>query len=180
MVKRQLPVGVSQTCWMAPCPETSAIVKTLFALMRTEGDTFQPRPSSRAAFWPVPSLAIPPRPFSPVRFSGLIERVRAFDSRDSEPMPMPRPSKPSAPVPVPAASARASTMPITLRGMVTSCCVGRPCGAAPTLSPAARPRDRPLGPQCRSKSAITGRWSLAMRERARRQRRPDARRSGPR
>src|SRR5690349_19610651 len=53
--------------------------------MRIEGDTFQPCPSSRAALAPVPSVAMPPLPGSPLKFSGLMERVTAFDSRDRLP-----------------------------------------------------------------------------------------------
>jgi hypothetical protein len=57
--------------------------------MRTDGETFQPWPSSRAAFLPVPSVAMPPLPFSPVKFSGLIERdpVMRFHRCDSYPCP---------------------------------------------------------------------------------------------
>src|SRR4051794_14942248 len=54
------------------------------ASMRTLGEIFHPWPSSRAQFFPVPSVAIPPRPFSPVKFSGLIERDLALLSRESE------------------------------------------------------------------------------------------------
>ena len=78
---------------MAPCPVTSAIVKVVFALMRTDGETFQPWPRSRAALAPVPSTAMPALPFSPVKLSGLIERVFAGDRRDRLPRPSPRPSK---------------------------------------------------------------------------------------
>ena len=78
MEKRQLPVGVIQMCWMAPGPLMSARVKVLLALMCTDGETFQPCPSSRAALLPVPSVAIPPLPFSPLKFSGLIDRVLAL------------------------------------------------------------------------------------------------------
>ena len=46
-----------------------------------EGLTFQPRPRYLAAFWPVPVVAIPPLPFSPVKFSGEIERVWAPEVR---------------------------------------------------------------------------------------------------
>ena len=59
--------------------------------MRTEGETFQPWPSSRAAFLPVPSVAMPALPFSPVKFSGLIERVWASDKRERLPRVMSRP-----------------------------------------------------------------------------------------
>ncbi len=37
---------------------------------------------------------MPPAPFSPVKFSGLIERVLAEDRRDSLPMSMPSPENP--------------------------------------------------------------------------------------
>jgi hypothetical protein len=43
--------------------------------MRIEGDTFQPWPRPRAQLAPVPSVAMPPFPFSPVKFSGEIDRV---------------------------------------------------------------------------------------------------------
>ena len=39
------------------------------------GETFQPRPSSRAQAAPVPSVARPPPFFSPVKFSALMERL---------------------------------------------------------------------------------------------------------
>src|SRR3990170_3320776 len=71
----------------------SARVKVWPGSMRTDGETFQPRPRSRAAFAPVPSVAIPPRPFSPVKFSGLIERVSALDRRYRSPTPVVRPLK---------------------------------------------------------------------------------------
>src|SRR5882724_9775880 len=48
--------------------------------MTTDGLIFQPCPRSRPGLAPVPSVAIPPLPFSPVKFSGLIEKVFAFDS----------------------------------------------------------------------------------------------------
>ena len=57
----------------------------------TDGETFQPCPSSRPGPAPVPSVAMPPRPFSPVKFSGLIERVSASASRQTLPSPTPRP-----------------------------------------------------------------------------------------
>ena len=74
MLKRQLPVGVIQICWMVPGPLMSAISKVLCAATRTDGETFQPWPRSRAQPSPVPVVAIPPLPFSPVKFSGLTER----------------------------------------------------------------------------------------------------------
>src|SRR3954471_19270564 len=73
---------------MAPGPVISARVKTCFAAILTEGETFQPRPRSRAAPAPVPSVALPPSPLAPVKFSGLIDRVLALDSRDRSPTPV--------------------------------------------------------------------------------------------
>src|SRR3972149_6444411 len=58
-----------------------------------DGDTFQPRPISRAAYCPVPSVAMPPCPLAPVKFSALIERVWAFDKRERLPRFMCKPSK---------------------------------------------------------------------------------------
>ena len=69
-------------CWIAPGPWMSASVNVSPALIRIDGETFQPWPRSRAAFAPVPSVAMPPLPFSPVKFSGLIDRVFARDRRD--------------------------------------------------------------------------------------------------
>src|SRR5438876_12144703 len=84
--------------------------------MRTEGETFHFCPSSRAAFLPVPSVAIPPLPFSPVRFSGLIERVFAFESRKRLPRFRCRPLKLSCCAGVcAAASAISVAIPNTLR-----------------------------------------------------------------
>ena len=74
-------MGVIQICWMQPGPLISASVKVVPALMLTDGETFQPWPSSREARLPVPSVAMPALPFSPVKFSGLIERVWAFEVR---------------------------------------------------------------------------------------------------
>ena len=59
--------------------------------IRTEGDTFQPRPRCVAATAPVPSVAMPPAPFAPVKFSALIERDFARERRARFPMPRPRP-----------------------------------------------------------------------------------------
>src|SRR5262245_14068839 len=78
---------------MAPLPCTSASVNVVSGAMDTDGESFQPWPRSRAAFAPVPLVAMPPLPFSPVKFSALIERVRALDKRDRLPRCMPRPSK---------------------------------------------------------------------------------------
>ena len=59
-----------------------------------DGETFHPWPSSRDACAPVPSVAMPARPFSPLKFSALMERVFAFDSREILWSPMPRPLNP--------------------------------------------------------------------------------------
>ncbi len=77
--------SVSQICWIAPGPSISATVNVVCAGMLTLGDTFHPWPSSRATCAPVPSVAMPPLPFSPVKFSALIERVLARDRRDRLP-----------------------------------------------------------------------------------------------
>jgi hypothetical protein len=50
--------------------------------MTTEGETFQPCPNSRAGPLPVPSVAMPAFPFSPLKFSGLMDRDFASDSRE--------------------------------------------------------------------------------------------------
>src|SRR5512133_1212564 len=84
----QLPVGVIQICWIAPGPSISAIVNVSPGLILTYGFTFQPCPRSRAALYAFAVFglslsagsAIPPLPFSPLKFSGLIERVLASDS----------------------------------------------------------------------------------------------------
>src|SRR5215467_3985197 len=94
MSLRQL-VGmvVSQRCWSAPGPSMSAKVAALCGAITMEGEIFQPCPRSRAALAPVPSVAIPALPFSPVKFSALIERVLACDSREMLCSPIPRPLK---------------------------------------------------------------------------------------
>src|SRR6266850_3255576 len=81
---------------MQPGPLISPITNVLFDLITTDGDSFQPRPKSRAAFLPVPSVAMPALPFSPVKFSGLIERDLAFETRYRLPRPRSRPPAASA------------------------------------------------------------------------------------
>src|ERR1017187_5083119 len=76
---------------MQPGPLISPRVNVLPASIRTEGDTFQPLPSSRDAPLPVPSVAIPALPFSPVKFSGLIDRDCAFETRQRLPRLRTRP-----------------------------------------------------------------------------------------
>ena len=89
---RQFPVGVIQMCCMEPGPLISATVNVVFDLMRTLGLTFQPCPKSREALEPVPSVAMPPLPFSPVKFSGEMdllfasESLKRFDMLDSMPL----------------------------------------------------------------------------------------------
>ena len=71
-------------CWMAPGPVMSATVKVSPAGMRTKGFTFQPLPRSRAAALALPSSSshMAPAPLAPLRFSGLMDRETAFDSRN--------------------------------------------------------------------------------------------------
>jgi len=44
---------------------------------------------NRQALVPVPSVAMPPLPFWPLRFSAEIERDFAFDNRHNDPTPDP-------------------------------------------------------------------------------------------
>src|SRR5690606_4075137 len=60
---------------MTPAESMSARVKVSPAFTSTLGETFQPWPRSRAASAPVPSVARPPPPTEPSKFSGLMERV---------------------------------------------------------------------------------------------------------
>src|SRR5712664_2844116 len=55
------------------------------------GETFHPRPSLRAGLFTGSGDAIAPLPFSPVGFSGLIERLSALDRIGRLPICMPRP-----------------------------------------------------------------------------------------
>jgi hypothetical protein len=55
----------------------SAIVTVVLPGTLIEGDTFHPCPKSLALLAPVPSTAMPALPFSPLKFSGLIDRVLA-------------------------------------------------------------------------------------------------------
>src|SRR5215211_2457332 len=65
---------------MAPWPVISARVNVLPGSIIMKGLIFQPCPRSRAASEALPCVAMPPLPFSPVRFSGLIEKVFARDT----------------------------------------------------------------------------------------------------
>src|SRR3954452_922398 len=58
-----------------PGPSIAARSTVVCAAISMLGDTFQPRPRSRAGPAPVPSVARPPPPGLPMGFSGLIERV---------------------------------------------------------------------------------------------------------
>lgn len=82
---------VSHMCWIAPEPAISASRAVAPGAILIDGDTFQPGPRSRAAYSPVPLVAIPPRPGWPVGFSALIERVCAPESCASVPRLRPRP-----------------------------------------------------------------------------------------
>src|SRR5258706_15155045 len=53
------------------------------------GDTFHPWPSSRAGTAPVPSVAIPPLPLLPSKFSAVIDGVCAAERRDRFPSAIP-------------------------------------------------------------------------------------------
>src|ERR687886_282377 len=94
MLQRQWPVGVIQICWIAPESWISASWRVSPGTITIDGESFQPRPRSRAARAPVPSVVIPPFPFSPVKFSGLIERDCAGDRRERLPRCIPRPLNP--------------------------------------------------------------------------------------
>src|SRR5579863_3412898 len=91
MLERHGPVGVIQICAIAPGPLISASTFTSPGSITTYGETFHPRPSLRAGLFNGSGDAIAPLPFSPVGFSGLIERLFAFDRIGRLPMCMPRP-----------------------------------------------------------------------------------------
>src|ERR1700761_2315835 len=94
MVWRQRPrASVIQICWIAPEPSMSASVNVSPGWMITNGETFQPWPRSRAICAAGPSVDLPPAPFSPVKFSGEIERDFALESRARLPRLRPRPLK---------------------------------------------------------------------------------------
>src|SRR5271167_3942771 len=91
MLERHGPVGVIQICAIAPAPLISAITFTSPGSITTYGETFHPRPSFRAGLFDLSGCAIAPLPFSPVGFSGLIERLSAVDRIARLPMCMPSP-----------------------------------------------------------------------------------------
>ena len=82
---------VIQICWIAPVPSMSASSRVSPGAMMMYGEIFQPCRGPRAAFAAGPSVDMPPLPFSPVKFSGLIERVLARDKRERLPRCSPRP-----------------------------------------------------------------------------------------
>src|SRR5258708_6515178 len=80
---------------MAPGPSISARVTSCRGSIRILGETFQPCPHSRAQPAPVPSVAIAAAPFAPVKFSALMLRVFAWESRAILPRPRSSPLNPS-------------------------------------------------------------------------------------
>src|SRR6266545_5716716 len=87
--------GVIQMCWMAPGPSMVARVKVELPLTRTKGETFQPWPRSRAARHAEPSCpAMAALPFSPLKFSGQIDRDLALERRKRFPRSTSSPLKP--------------------------------------------------------------------------------------
>jgi len=80
--------GAIQHIWMTP----TGTWRYSILRMYWDGEIFQPTPRSRASLLPVPSAAAPPLPFSPVKFSGEMERDRAFESRGRSPSPLTPPS----------------------------------------------------------------------------------------
>src|SRR5271166_298488 len=91
MLPRHGPVGVIQICEIAPAPAISARTFTSPGSMTTYGATFHPRPSLRAGLLVGSGSAIAPLPFSPVGFSGLIERLSASERIARFPICMPSP-----------------------------------------------------------------------------------------
>jgi hypothetical protein len=85
---RQLSVWVVIQMWVIrPGPSISARSNVAPGAMSTLGETFHPGPRSRAHSAPVPSVARPPPPADPSKFSGLIDLVRTARSRATEPRP---------------------------------------------------------------------------------------------
>src|SRR6266436_797589 len=91
MLERHAPVGVIQMWAIAPAPDISARTFTSPGSITTYGATFHPRPSFRAGLLAGSGIAMAPLPFSPVGFSGLIDRLSAFESIARLPMCMPSP-----------------------------------------------------------------------------------------
>ena len=75
---------VSQRCVISAGPSMFASSNVVRPSISTLGEIFQPAPRSAAQAAPVPSMARPPPPFVPSKFSGLIERDWALLNRASE------------------------------------------------------------------------------------------------
>ena len=58
MLYRQLPVGVIQICWMAPCPWMSAITNVSPGAIRTDGEIFQRSTDHFFGFAAAPALLL--------------------------------------------------------------------------------------------------------------------------
>src|SRR5271163_4589706 len=91
ILERHGPVGVIQICAIAPGPLMSASTLTSPGSITMYGETFHPRPSLRAGLFTGSGDAIAPLPFSPVGFSGLIDRLSAVERIERLPMCMPSP-----------------------------------------------------------------------------------------
>ena len=85
--------AVIHICCIAPPVLICASSHVSPAAISRDGDIFQPRPRFLAAVAPVPEVAMPPLPTSPVRFSGDMERDLALDSRERFAIDMPNPLK---------------------------------------------------------------------------------------
>src|SRR5271154_92487 len=92
MEKGQVPVGVIQKWCTEPGQLISPRVSFFPGSITIKGFTFHPRPRSRAALEATPSAAVPPFPFSPLKFSGLMENDFASDVRNMLLSPLARPS----------------------------------------------------------------------------------------
>jgi hypothetical protein len=80
-VRQWVGCVVIQTWVIRPGDAMEPSSKVWRPAISTEGETFQPIPSSRAQEAPVPSVARPPPPFDPAKFSGLIDQVCTLRSR---------------------------------------------------------------------------------------------------
>src|SRR6202167_3195708 len=73
-LRQLLRCVVSQMCVMSAGPVMSVSSNMVCPWMSTLGEIFQPGPRCAAAAAPVPSVARPPPPLAPSKFSGLIDR----------------------------------------------------------------------------------------------------------
>src|SRR5215217_7128520 len=156
------------------------------------GEIFHPCPSSRAATAPVPSVAMPPAPFAPSKFSGLIERVTAVESRERLPRCIPSPlndllltlaspdRKPSPPTPLSTlergehAAHRAvySQLSTLYSAPILECAILRhrrhivfACACHRSVRTADRPRPRPFAGWERRRRSMAGRAAPSTRDR---------------